>query len=87
MATQVRKAEKCIVVKVMNISGCSAHRALGQFGPNPPTGRSFDVWHIILKTVATAEAPVHSVAAQFEEVLNLSLGLNVCNRPAKNFKF
>jgi hypothetical protein len=45
MVAQAQKAEKYIVVKVMNISDRIAQRALREFGPNPPTGCSIDVCH------------------------------------------
>ena len=53
--TQVQKAEKYIVVKVMKISDGSAQKALREFGPGPPRGQR----------VAAAEAPVYSGGAQF----------------------
>ena len=37
--TQVQKAEKYIVVKVMKISDGSAQKALREFGPDPPRGQ------------------------------------------------
>jgi hypothetical protein len=77
MVTQVQKAEKYIVVKVMNISDGSAQRALRECGPNPPTECSIDVCHN------------HYAGRQWPQLvqrwgtihvsLTLSVGLHVCN--------
>jgi hypothetical protein len=86
MVTQVQKAKKYIVVKMMNISDGSVQRALREFGPNPPTECSIDVCHSHYADSGRCWTPCVQRWGTIHGSLNLSVGLHVCNWRAKKFQ-